>query len=208
MYLLHLDPPYKHARHYTGFTTNLERRLEEHRSGLGARLMQVVKEAGGSFRVARTWPGTRGLERAIKDMRAAPRLCPECSDHPLPLKTGHAADTGSHKQAAAEADSVPEPEAETVAEHLEQIRPHTPVVPWTELEPVLDRLEAGWLAERDAQACTTGPEPELELLPPSLTSLPSCEPKERQWASGTTALTPPVPPRRAAGTTTDQSTSS
>jgi predicted GIY-YIG superfamily endonuclease len=91
VYLLHLDPPVKHARHYTGWTSNLEERLEAHRSGRGARLMEVVKEAGGTFRVARTWPGSRDLERAIKDRKEAPKLCPECTASPRPLATGRSA---------------------------------------------------------------------------------------------------------------------
>jgi hypothetical protein len=91
VYLLHLDPPFKHARHYTGWTANLEERLEAHRSGRGARLMEVVKDAGGSFRVARTWPGSRDLERAIKNRKEAPKLCPVCSASPRPLARGRSA---------------------------------------------------------------------------------------------------------------------
>jgi hypothetical protein len=54
--------------------------------------MEVVTNAGISWHVSRTWPGGRTLERAIKDMRAAPQLCPDCTPHPLPLKTGRVAD--------------------------------------------------------------------------------------------------------------------
>lgn len=91
VYLIHLDPPYKHARHYTGWTSNLGERLEAHRAGRGARLLEVVKEAGGSWRLARTWPGPKALERAIKDLHAAPEFCPECSPHPRQLSKGRAA---------------------------------------------------------------------------------------------------------------------
>jgi predicted GIY-YIG superfamily endonuclease len=91
VYLLHLDPPLKHARHYTGWTSNLDERLEAHRTGRGARLMEVVKEAGGTFRLARTWDGPRDLERAIKNHHNAPRLCPVCSPCPRPLSRGRSA---------------------------------------------------------------------------------------------------------------------
>jgi predicted GIY-YIG superfamily endonuclease len=91
VYLLHLDPAYLHARHYLGWTQDLEARLQAHREGRGARLMEVQKQAGGSFRLARTWPGDRDRERAIKDGHDAPRLCPECSDHPRPVQAGRAA---------------------------------------------------------------------------------------------------------------------
>jgi predicted GIY-YIG superfamily endonuclease len=88
VYLIHLDEPYKHARHYTGWTTNLDARLEAHREGRGARLMEVVKAAGITWRLARTWPGGRERERAIKDRHEAPRLCPQCSPVPRPVSAG------------------------------------------------------------------------------------------------------------------------
>ena len=91
IYLIHLDTPYKHARHYTGWTTDLAARLQAHREGHGARLMQVITAAGITWRLARTWPGGRSRERAIKDRHEAPRLCPECSALPRPVSTGRSA---------------------------------------------------------------------------------------------------------------------
>jgi predicted GIY-YIG superfamily endonuclease len=91
VYLLHLDPPYRHARHYIGWTKDLAARVDAHREGRGARLMEVVKQAGGTFRLARTWPGDRARERAIKDRKEAPKLCPECSPHPRPVEHGRSA---------------------------------------------------------------------------------------------------------------------
>lgn len=106
VYLLHFDQPYKHARHYTGWASDLTARLAEHAAGRGARLTQVVKEVGLSWQLARTWPGTRATERAIKDRRNAPRLCPVCSPHPQP-GTGHhasparAGDLAARREASA-----------------------------------------------------------------------------------------------------------
>ena len=77
VYLLHFDRPYHHARHYIGFATDLDRRMEEHRAGRGARLMAVIASAGIGFVVARTWPGDRKLERRLKNYHG-PRLCPIC----------------------------------------------------------------------------------------------------------------------------------
>jgi predicted GIY-YIG superfamily endonuclease len=91
VYLIHLDTPYKHARHYTGWTTDLDARLQAHRNGQGARLMQVITQAGITWRLARTWPGGRSRERAIKDRHEAPRLCPECTAPPRPVSTGRSA---------------------------------------------------------------------------------------------------------------------
>ena len=109
VYLLHLDPPYRHARHYLGWTRDLAARLEAHRAGQGARLMEVVKQAGGSFSLARTWPGGRDRERAIKDRHEAPKLCPECSDHPKPVRAGRSAGHSEPEQAAAAPVAEPLP---------------------------------------------------------------------------------------------------
>jgi predicted GIY-YIG superfamily endonuclease len=91
IYLIHFDTPYKHARHYTGWTTDLDARLQAHRQGRGSRLMEVITKAGITWRLVRTWLGGRDRERAIKDRHEAPRLCPECSAPPRPVTTGRAA---------------------------------------------------------------------------------------------------------------------
>ena len=78
VYLIHFDRPYKHARHYLGYTEDLPKRLSLHKCGLGARLMEVVRNAGIDWVVARTWPGDRTLERRLKNRKESPRLCPIC----------------------------------------------------------------------------------------------------------------------------------
>ncbi|WP_330183831.1 hypothetical protein OHB26_09500 [Nocardia sp. NBC_01503] len=84
VYLLHFDQPYRHARHYTGWTSDLESRLADHRDGRGARLMSVIREAGIGFSLARTWDGTRGRERQLKREGGASRRCPMCGVTPRP----------------------------------------------------------------------------------------------------------------------------
>lgn len=85
VYLLHFDTPYRHARHYVGFVNGaetLEGRLERHRRGDGARLIQVITRAGIGFRLARVWPdGDRNFERRLKNQKNSPRLCPICRGH-------------------------------------------------------------------------------------------------------------------------------
>jgi predicted GIY-YIG superfamily endonuclease len=82
VYLIHFDRPYRHARHYTGWTrdeTTLPRRVSHHRKGSGARLLQVVAAAGIGFKVVRTWPdGDRNKERRLKRSGGASRYCPVC----------------------------------------------------------------------------------------------------------------------------------
>ena len=79
IYLIHLDRPYHHARHYLGLAKHLESRLAHHRNGTGARLLEVVGEAGIGWRVVRKWRGSRGDERRLKNRKDSPRLCPICA---------------------------------------------------------------------------------------------------------------------------------
>lgn len=88
VYLLHLDPPYRHARHYVGWTgyDDLTERLNRHREGRGARLLQAHIAAGGDWTVALVcrfadWKKARAFERRLK-RRAATRHCRFCSSNP------------------------------------------------------------------------------------------------------------------------------
>jgi hypothetical protein len=77
-YLLHLKPAYKQAAHYLGSACGLAARLRQHGKSEGARLLQVQREAGGSFVLARTWPGGRAVETYLKAQKQGNRLCPLC----------------------------------------------------------------------------------------------------------------------------------
>ena len=78
VYLLCFSDFYRHAHHYLGFTTDLDARLAAHAAGRGARLLEVITEAGIGFTLARTWQGTRSLERQLKNRHNSGRLCPIC----------------------------------------------------------------------------------------------------------------------------------
>jgi hypothetical protein len=87
VYLVHLLPAYRHARHYLGFAEHgrLPRRLREHATSdhQGARLLRVALAAGGDFTLTRLWVGSRKLERQLKQRKAVPRLlCPACPTPP------------------------------------------------------------------------------------------------------------------------------
>jgi predicted GIY-YIG superfamily endonuclease len=79
VYLIHFEQPYQHAKHYLGFTTDLDARIADHRAGVGSRLLQVVNDAGIGWQVARTWTGNRKFERQLKRRKEAPALCPVCA---------------------------------------------------------------------------------------------------------------------------------
>jgi hypothetical protein len=77
VYLLHLDEPFGHAKHYTGWASDLHGRLAHHGGPSGANLLWHVAKAGGTWTLARTWAGDRNLERRLK-AHGATRRCPIC----------------------------------------------------------------------------------------------------------------------------------
>lgn len=79
VYLIHFETRLKHAGHYLGFATDLPQRMDQHRGGNGARLMEVIAAAGIGWKVVRTWAGDRSFERRLKRRKNTPRrLCPVC----------------------------------------------------------------------------------------------------------------------------------
>lgn len=79
VYLIHFDRPYFHAQHYVGWTQNgIMERIERHRNGSGARLLQIVNEVGIPWKVARMWGASRERERQLKKSKNARRYCPIC----------------------------------------------------------------------------------------------------------------------------------
>ena len=78
VYLIHLDTPLKHARHYLGFSEALPERVKKHRNGQGAAFMKAIGKHGISWHVSRIWDGDRAFERMLKDQHNASHLCPTC----------------------------------------------------------------------------------------------------------------------------------
>jgi predicted GIY-YIG superfamily endonuclease len=80
VYLLHLNTPMHHARHYLGYAADIDRRIQAHGTPTGARMLQVARERGITWQLARTWKhATRTDERHLKNQKNAPRLCPLCN---------------------------------------------------------------------------------------------------------------------------------
>jgi len=83
VYILHFEDALHHARHYTGSTTNLKRRLEDHALGQAARLTEVLKDLGmnwrlGALYIARHGKSCRAGEREAKRCHNGPRYCEIC----------------------------------------------------------------------------------------------------------------------------------
>jgi hypothetical protein len=75
------DNPRARARHYIGWAADVQARITTHTLGNcnSAKIIRHLKQLGIGFTVARTWPGDRLLEKAMKARKCAPRLCPLCS---------------------------------------------------------------------------------------------------------------------------------
>jgi predicted GIY-YIG superfamily endonuclease len=172
IYLLHFDEPVSdHARHYLGWASDLAARLEAHREGRGARLMEVCKERGITWHVSRTWEGTRDRERAIKDRAESPKLCPDCTPNPRPVATGRSAAAKPAPKAAAADPNGPWPwpgrpdleaEANGYAEYQGLV---DALVSQWKAEAAAARIEvpAPRLPEAEAGTPASEPEPELEI---------------------------------------------
>ena len=79
VYLIHFDKPLKHARHYLGYSKDDVRgRVQKHRTGNGARLMEAARKNGISWHVSRIWEGDYELEHILKRQHNARHLCPTC----------------------------------------------------------------------------------------------------------------------------------
>lgn len=81
-YLLHIEPPYKRAKHYLGWTKaddSPTRRFDTHLAGRGSPLIKAAIAAGSTVTISRTWAkASRTDERALKNQKNAPRFCPIC----------------------------------------------------------------------------------------------------------------------------------
>jgi len=82
-YLIHIDPPYKHDKHYKGWTDRpVAQRFADHLAGRGALLTRLAVQAGSRLTLARVWPNTtKDREDAIK-RSGGKRMCPECGVTP------------------------------------------------------------------------------------------------------------------------------
>ena len=66
VYLIHLDRPLAHARHYLGSTDDLERRLHEHQQANGSRMLAAVARAGISWQLLAHLAGRPGMGTAAE----------------------------------------------------------------------------------------------------------------------------------------------
>ena len=82
VYVICIDPPYLHARHYIGFTDRtVDERLDDHRAcnTRGSPLLKAAIEHGSTLHLVHVYDGaTRKFERKLKNRKDATRWCPRC----------------------------------------------------------------------------------------------------------------------------------
>lgn len=80
VYLLHFDPPYKHAGHYMGVTNreDVNDRVGEHQRGEGAKLCRIALKAGSTITLARVWLDVPRKSELKWKGRSLKPLCPIC----------------------------------------------------------------------------------------------------------------------------------
>ena len=81
VYLIHLETPLAHSRHYLGFAeSDVHSRLETHRKGQGSRMLRAANLAKINYDIVRIWhDGDRNFERSLKKRKNAKFLCPVCT---------------------------------------------------------------------------------------------------------------------------------
>ena len=164
VYLIHFDQAIAdHARHYLGWASDLAARLEAHRAGRGARLMEVCKERGITWHVSRTWEGTRERERAIKDRAESPRLCPDCTPSPRPV---------AKSRSASPAAKTPVPEPDLPWPWPGRPGLEAEASGYAGYEGLTDALISQWQAEASGAALEVPaprrPEPEIQAPEPEM----------------------------------------
>lgn len=79
VYLLHIDPPYRHARHVLGWTRDLPLAIGEHWSGrTRSGIVRAALDAGSKVVVARKWRGGAEEAARLRGTRSLGRYCPRC----------------------------------------------------------------------------------------------------------------------------------
>lgn len=85
IYLIHFKKPFGHAKHYLGWTSgdSIDKRIDRHRKGRGARLLAVLNASGIGWDVCRTWKNVdKNFERVLKRSGKS-YLCPVCNPKAL-----------------------------------------------------------------------------------------------------------------------------
>lgn len=108
IYILHINPPLAHARHYVGWTKDVDvsRRVAEHLEQAGhrpSRLVGAALAAGRTVTLAGTLEGDLATERRLKARGGAASYCPLCRGS----RNARAAVWMRRKRAASKVNAAP-----------------------------------------------------------------------------------------------------
>lgn len=92
VYVLHIEPAFKHAKHYIGYTPDATaaRRINEHLNipSKASPLITHALRAGCTVTLAHEYPGAgRDFERYLKSQGGPARWCGTCGIHKRPVLT-------------------------------------------------------------------------------------------------------------------------
>jgi predicted GIY-YIG superfamily endonuclease len=82
IYLLHFDQKIGRSQHYLGWTSNLDQRLEDHRTGRGGKTTARFRAAGIGFELAAQWSGSPDDEKRLKN-KSQRSLCSICKERTM-----------------------------------------------------------------------------------------------------------------------------
>lgn len=82
IYLICFDKKLHHAKHYIGWTENIDNRLDNHKNGNGACILKALNKKNIDYKIVKIWKGTRYHERKMKLWKNSKILCPLCTPKP------------------------------------------------------------------------------------------------------------------------------
>jgi len=139
IYVLHLDPAYKHARHYIGWTQGeVTDRLDAHLQGRGSPLIRAAVAAGIDVQLAATYPRNaepRTTPQAPAQHPPALHDLPPAAQHTSPLSdrrhgrahpaqtAGTARPAGGGPPLASVPTTCPDARDATASSHMHRARP-------------------------------------------------------------------------------------
>jgi hypothetical protein len=82
VYLRHFTKPLGRAKHYIGWSPDIDKRVFRHKAVKGAKFTASAVRNGAELLLVRVWPGgDRRLEWVLKKSGAHRVLCPLCKAH-------------------------------------------------------------------------------------------------------------------------------
>lgn len=81
VYIIHLAKPLagSRARHYVGFSTQVEKRLFHHRKGTGSAFLREANRQRIPYALVVIFAGTKRDERKLKNCKNTAKYCPCCN---------------------------------------------------------------------------------------------------------------------------------